>query len=34
MHFDALDKHSPVISRKYAALLSILLQEFENLCQD
>ena len=30
MHFDTLAKHSPVNSKKYAALLFHLIQEFEN----
>ena len=30
MHFDVLAKHSPVNSEKYAALLSVLIKEFEN----
>lgn len=34
MHFDALPKNSPVSSEKDAALLSILLLEFENRLQD
>jgi len=28
-HFDTLAKHSPVNSEKYAAVLSILIKEFE-----
>ncbi len=34
MHFDVLAKHSPVNSEKYAAVLSILIKEFENRFQD
>lgn len=34
MHFDMLAKHSPVNSEKYAALLSVLMKEFENRLQD
>ena len=34
MHFDTLDKHSPMNSKKYAALLFDLIQEFENIFQD
>ena len=32
-HFCVLFKHSPVISIKYAALLSVLIKEFENRFQ-
>jgi len=34
IHFDTLAKHSPVNSRKYAAMLSILIKQFENRFQD
>ena len=34
MHFDVLAKHSPVNSEKYAAVLSVLIKEFENRFQD
>ena len=34
MHFNTLTKHSPVNSKKYAALLFNLIQEFENRFQD
>ena len=34
MHFDALAKHSPVNSEKYAALLFNLIQEFEDRFQN
>ena len=34
MHFNTLNKHSPVNSKKYAALLFNLIQEFENRFQD
>ena len=34
MHFDVLAKHRPVNSKKYAALLSILIKGFENRFQD
>lgn len=33
-HFVMLVEHSPVISEKYAAMLYILIQEFENRLQD
>ena len=34
MHFETSAKHGPVNSEKYAALLSILMREFENEFQD
>ena len=34
VHCDTLYKHGPVNSEKYAALLSILIKEFENGIQD
>jgi len=34
MHFDTLPKHRPVNNEKYAALLSVLVWEFENRFQD
>lgn len=34
MHFDTLAEHSPVNSKMYAALLSILIKEFKNRFQD
>lgn len=34
MHFDKLDKYSPVSSKKYADLLSDLIKEFEHKFQD
>lgn len=34
MHFNTLAKHSPGNSEKYAALFSVLIQEFENRLQD
>jgi len=34
MEFDRLAKHSPVNSNKYAAVVSILVKEFENGFQD
>ena len=34
MHIYALTKHIPVISKIHAALLSILIKEFENKFQD
>jgi len=34
MHFDTLHNHSPVNSKKYAAVLSVLIKEFENRFQD
>ena len=33
MHFDTLAKHSPVNTEKYAAVLSILMNKFENRFQ-
>jgi len=32
--FDTLAKHSPVNSKKYAAVPSVLIKEFENRFQD
>ena len=34
MHFDALAKHSPVNSKTYAAVLHVLIKEFEKRFQD
>ena len=34
MHFDTLAKHSPVNSKKCAAVLFLLIKEFENRFQD
>ena len=34
MHFDMLAKHSPVIREKCAAVLSVLIEEFQNRLQD
>ena len=34
MDFEVLFKHSPVKREKYAAVLSILIKEFENRFQD
>jgi len=34
MNFDALDKHSPMNSKKYAPVLSVLIKEFENGFQE
>lgn len=34
MHFDTLAEHSPVNSRRYAAVLSILIKGFEKRIQD
>lgn len=34
VHFGSLAEHSPVSSRKYTAMLPILLKEFENMLQD
>lgn len=34
IHFNTLAKHSPGNSEKYAALFSVLIQEFENRLQD
>ena len=31
MHFDTVVNHRPVISEKYAAVLSVLVKEFENV---
>lgn len=33
-HFDMLTKHNPVNSENCAAVLSLLIQEYENRCQD
>ena len=34
MHFDTLAKHSPVNSKKYEAMFSVLIKEFKNRFQD
>jgi len=34
MHFDKRAKHTPVNSKKYAAMLYVLIKEFENSFQD
>lgn len=34
MHFDTLAKHSALINKEYAVMLSILIKEFENRFQD
>ena len=34
MHLNTLAEHSPVNSKKYAAVLSVLIKEFENRFQD
>jgi len=34
MHFDTLTNHSPVSCKKYAAVLSVLINEFENTPHD
>lgn len=34
MHFDILAKHSALINKEYAVMLSILIKEFENRFQD
>lgn len=34
MNFDTLDKHSPMNSKKYAPVLSVLIKEFENGFQE
>ena len=34
MHFDTLTKHSPVNSKKYTAIFSIVIKQFENKIQD
>jgi len=34
MSFDTLDRHSPVNSEKYAAVLSILIKQFKHSFQD
>lgn len=34
MHFDTLVKHSPMNSKKYAPVLSVLIKEFENGFQE
>jgi len=33
MHFDTLTKHSPVNSKKYTAIFSIVIKQFENKIQ-
>ena len=34
IHFDTLAKHSPVNSKEYASMLSVLIKEFGNRFQD